>query len=120
MSNLIKIDLNDNVAMAKASIKMGCEGAKENIPKGHKIALKHFSKGDPVIKYSQIIGFAAKSIEEGSHIHVNNLDFRNVSQEYEFSSNTRKLKPPTRFDTFHGFKRDNGKVGTRNTIELKF
>ncbi len=118
MSELIKLDHNDNVAMAKSLIQKGYEGATEMIPQGHKMALKDFSEGEPIIKYSQVIGFAAKSIQAGSHIHVNNLQFRNVSQEYEFCTSTRKLRLSSVIDTFHGFKRDNGKVGTRNTIAV--
>ncbi len=45
----------------------------ENIPKGHKVALKDHGKGDPVIKNGFVIGSCTRSIPAGSHIHFFNI-----------------------------------------------
>jgi altronate dehydratase small subunit len=46
---------------------------KQKIPFGHKFAISKISKGDKVIKYGEVIGFATQAIEEGEHVHVHNV-----------------------------------------------
>jgi galactarate dehydratase len=41
----------------------------ENIPSGHKVALSNVSKGDKIIRYGQIIGYANKQIMQGECIN---------------------------------------------------
>jgi (2R)-sulfolactate sulfo-lyase subunit alpha len=45
----------------------------ENIPLGHKLALKDFAVGDTVIKYGCEIGRTVQPIKAGQHVHVHNL-----------------------------------------------
>jgi len=47
--------------------------AEDEIPFGHKIALKDIKEGEKVIKYGEPIGRAAKDIRKGEHVHVHNL-----------------------------------------------
>ena len=56
MSQLIKLNEMDNVAIVRRHLNVGEEGAVMAIPKGHKMALCEIAQGQPVIKYSQIIG----------------------------------------------------------------
>ena len=44
-----------------------------NIPLGHKIALKDFKVGDTILKYSHDIGKVVASIRKGDHVHVHNV-----------------------------------------------
>ena len=44
-----------------------------NIPLGHKIALKNFKEGDTVLKYGHDIGKVVASIKKGDHVHVHNV-----------------------------------------------
>ena len=44
-----------------------------NIPLGHKIALKDFKVGDTILKYSNDIGKVVASIKKGDHVHVHNV-----------------------------------------------
>ena len=44
-----------------------------DIPIGHKIALKDFQVGDTVIKYSTDIGRIVAPVKKGEHVHVHNL-----------------------------------------------
>lgn len=46
----------------------------QDVPYGHKAALKHISKGEEVIKYGEVLGVATKDIEKGDYVHVHNLD----------------------------------------------
>ena len=45
----------------------------ENIPQGHKFAIKPIKKGDAVIKYGFRIGYAQADVEVGGWIHTHNL-----------------------------------------------
>jgi len=44
-----------------------------NIPLGHKIALKDFKVGDTILKYGHDIGKVVASIKKGDHVHVHNV-----------------------------------------------
>ena len=47
--------------------------AGENIPHGHKIALRDIATGDAVVKYGVRIGHATQPIERGAWVHLHNL-----------------------------------------------
>ena len=47
--------------------------AKQDIPIGHKVALKALKKGDTVIKYGEDIGKMVADAGVGEHVHVQNL-----------------------------------------------
>jgi len=47
--------------------------AAQNIPLGHKLALKDFAVGDTVVKYGCEIGKVVAPIKAGEHVHVHNL-----------------------------------------------
>ncbi|WP_353119690.1 UxaA family hydrolase [Nitratidesulfovibrio sp.] len=44
-----------------------------DIPIGHKLALKALSMGDTVIKYGTDIGKVISPIKQGEHLHVHNV-----------------------------------------------
>ncbi|MBQ1989067.1 MAG: UxaA family hydrolase [Clostridia bacterium] len=120
----IKIHNNDSVAVAVEPLKSGDTVTVKNeivtllndIPPGHKFALKDIKKGDNIIKYAYPIGHAKLDIKKGEHIHTHNTK-SNLSDilEYEYNPDIKeveKLKPLT----FMGYKRPDGKVGVRNEI----
>ena len=45
----------------------------QDIPIGHKVALKDMAVGDTVIKYGIDIGKVVQSIAKGQHAHVHNI-----------------------------------------------
>jgi (2R)-sulfolactate sulfo-lyase subunit alpha len=47
--------------------------AKNDIPIGHKIALKDYQPGDTVIKSGVDIGKVVQPIRKGEHLHVHNV-----------------------------------------------
>ena len=47
--------------------------AMEDIPLGHKLALKDIENGDTIIKYGHDIGRATADIAQGGHAHVHNV-----------------------------------------------
>lgn len=47
--------------------------AKQDVPIGHKVALRDLKVGDTVIKYGQDIGRIVASVGKGEHVHTHNL-----------------------------------------------
>ena len=43
------------------------------VPLGHKIALKDLKEGDTILKYGHDIGKVVKAIKKGEHVHVHNV-----------------------------------------------
>ena len=82
----ILIDRKDNVATALRqlqqddSVQVGIEDYSvttpllQDIPFGHKYALKDIRKGEGVIKYGETIGLATEDIQQGQHVHVHNIE----------------------------------------------
>lgn len=124
MTDFVKLNGTDNVVTVTRSIELGTiiSGIESNqsIPRGHKIAIQDIAIGDPILKYAQKIGYASLPIHAGDHVHTHNVEFRNVDAEYEYSTNICEAKTANdnQQDTFDGFRRENGKVGTRNYVAI--
>ncbi|GGE58451.1 UxaA family hydrolase [Actibacterium pelagium] len=116
--NTVRLSDADNVVTAIRQLAPGEEGASEVIPRGHKLATVPIAKGEPVLKYAQVIGYAAEDIAAGAHVHTHNLEFRNVDTDYAFSTNLRPVTPAAEPDMFMGYRRPSGRVGTRNFIAV--
>ena len=123
-ASFVRLDDADNVVTVIRATEAGA--AVENtvttglVPRGHKVATADIPAGAPVRKYAQVIGYAASDIRAGDHVHTHNLEFRNVDAEYEFSTDIREpvMVAEAERDTFMGFRRANGSVGTRNYIAI--
>ncbi|AWN14365.1 UxaA family hydrolase [Salinisphaera sp. LB1] len=123
-SPTIQLHADDNVAIARNAITAGetldVAGvtAVSNIAAGHKIATRAIAAYQPVLRYGQIIGFASCAIEAGEHVHMHNLAMGDISPDYAFCQDAR----PTRFvdppATFAGYRRPDGRAGTRNYIAI--
>jgi len=46
----------------------------EDIPYGHKFAVRPIHSGENVLKYGEVIGRATMDIEAGCHAHVQNIE----------------------------------------------
>ncbi|HJT90319.1 MAG TPA: altronate dehydratase family protein [Bryobacteraceae bacterium] len=123
----IRLHPSDNVAIARVPLAPGTElrvdGASvlvaDSIPAGHKVALRALTPGELVRRYGQVIGRARAPISAGCHVHTHNLSFEELQLEYEFPSAEIPVPPP-RADapTFLGYRREDGRVGTRNYIAV--
>jgi len=123
MYNLITLHKKDNVAVAPMSIPSNKAinsnlTSKDLIPFGHKIALSKINKNDFIYKYGQIIGIASKDINEGEHVHSHNLEFSDFERDYKINNQPNNESKSNDNFFFEGFKRKNGKSGTRNYIGL--
>ena len=91
------------------------------IPPGHKVALRPVPKGGEVRRYGQIIGFATQDIPVGAHVHSHNLSVgEGLDLDYAYSSEYRPVEmvPEAERRTFMGFRRKDGRVGTRNYVAV--
>lgn len=75
----------DNVATATSIIPAGTDvvlkinnkdvnvHVTEDIPFGHKFAIRNINDDEKIIKYGEAIGMASEDIKIGEHVHVHNL-----------------------------------------------
>lgn len=121
---LLRLHPDDNVAVAVAALPAGEQQHSGDgstvtpataIPAGHKVALAPIDPGNPIVKYGSPIGRASRAIDPGSHVHSHNLaDHHTLNTEIEA---TEPPPPPApRQASFAGYRRPDGRVGTRNYL----
>ena len=125
MDKYIQINPRDNVAVCLESLvkdeKITICGQEviisEEIPAGHKIAIRPIAEGENVVKYGEPIGHVTCSIKAGTHLHSHNLK-TNLSGnlEYKFNQKLRNLTTQVEEKSFKGYLRKNGEVGIRNEL----
>lgn len=70
------MDLKSGDEIGAATLEgqsVGSVRAVDDIPLGHKIALRDLAVEKQVIEYGRPIGRATEAIYRGSHVHVHNL-----------------------------------------------
>jgi len=120
---VVRIHPDDNVAVAVDALASGdtfiidkTREAHTDVPAGHKIALLPIAVGDPVIKYGFPIGRATANIEAGDWVHSHNLATAlSGTIEYQWHAAAEK-RETLAAPTWEGYRRSNGRVGTRNEI----
>jgi D-altronate dehydratase (EC 4.2.1.7) len=125
MKEIIKINEKDNVVVALRDLSKSeiieVENKKieikEDIKRGHKVAISDFKVNDNVIKYGYPIGHAIKDISIGEWIHTHNIKTNlDGIMEYNFNQQLKQVSIENRNLTFDGYKRANGNVGIRNEL----
>ena len=120
----VRLNPADNVVTSRSEIAANVKIPEEMvatlapIPQGHKIATRRIGVGEPVKKYNQVIGFATEDIRPGAHVHTHNVAMKDFERDYAFCMDRAETDyiPEAERATFQGFRRKNGKVGTRNYI----
>ncbi len=117
---------DDNVCVATRSlpagtrVEAGCAAVtlQEPIQLGHKIAVVPIRHGDSVIKYGQRIGAATGDIRPGAWVHSHNLG--NEDAELDYAPASEVPPPPQALEgrTFEGYRRADGRAGTRNYLAV--
>jgi altronate hydrolase len=123
---VIRLHSRDNVVVARSDIAIGEAIPGENlvsrsqIPAGYKVATRPIAKGEPILKYNVVIGFAASDIAPGSLVHSHNTEFHEFDRDYAFASEYRPVDyvPQAQRATFQGIVRADGRVATRNFIGI--
>lgn len=120
----IRLGADDDVVIALRELDSGSVIAEENIvcadriPAGHKVAVRPILEGEPVRRYGQVIGFATREVNPGQHVHVHNLEVRELDHDYQFGAAYRATEPAPEPATFQGIVRADGRVATRNYIGI--
>ena len=120
---------DDNVAVALANLDVGIPTPQgvttvKRVPKGHKFAMRAIRAGEAVVKFGQIIGFATTDIPPGEWVHEHNCGMGAeggaFERDYDFCAGVVEpdMVPAAERATFEGYRRANGKVGTRNYVGI--
>lgn len=125
MLDFIRINEIDNVVVALQDLAKGqtirVNGKdvvlKEDVKRGHKVAINEIQENDYVIKYGYPIGHATQLIGAGEHVHTHNTK-TNLDGIVDYQFNQKLTSNPFKNEnlTFKGFKRKNGNVGIRNEL----
>ena len=118
---LFQIDPRDDVATALRDLAAGEEALgvvlSEPVAKGHKVAVKPVAAGRPVFKFGFPIGRATRDIALGEHVHTHNVATAlEASGSYSYRPSPAPSPDPGDERTFEGYRRADGRVGTRNEI----
>jgi altronate hydrolase len=120
----IRLHNDDNIIIAVDLVPQGATAAgltaRDRILRGHKMAIEAIREGEPIRKFGQIIGFAKTHIAPGEWVHEHNVGLHDFERDYRFCEDVRDddLLPPELRATFQGYKRGNGRTGTRNYLGI--
>ena len=124
MNELVRITERDMVAVALKPLKAGetvsCGDTEvtllDDLPMGHKTALRDIRAGEAVIKYGFPIGEATQDIARGQHVHTHNLrTLLSGEKEYTWHPSHPEVKK-RETAVFQGYPRKNGRPGIRNEL----
>jgi altronate hydrolase len=122
---LLHLDPRDDVAVALRALEAGSRldvGGRrlilvEDIPDGHKVALRAMKTGETVRKFGWPIGRLNADVAEGAHVHTHNLATLLKGVEgYGFAPVAAEPLVAGEAPRFLGYRRADGRVGTRNEI----
>lgn len=124
MARAHRIHPTDDVATALEDIRSGdvvqvgntSLTANSDVPKGHKLAIKPVPAGTDVIKFGWPIGAARLDIRPGDHVHSQNLATLLGIPRAQLGAPGRGSAITAAPRSFSGYRRADGRVGTRNEI----
>ena len=123
-NRVLKIHPNDNVLVALADLRSGDRVSfsgdnfmmHSDVSAKHKFAIGELAIGDHVVMYGVVVGKAVKPIRVGEALTV--LNTRHEAAPVSGRSMAASWTPPDvsrwRKQTFQGYRRLDGHVGTRN------
>lgn len=120
----ILLNANDNVAIARVPLSPGQRItigeadiiSSDSVLPGHKVALKDIRAGEPIRRYGEVIGLARYDIVAGQHIHEHNLLYQEAEPALDQIAPIPTSIASTR--SFLGYRREDGRIGTRNYIAV--
>ena len=122
--NVLQLDSRDNVLIALSDLKAGDRIAFDgeiyslprNVPAKHKFAMRALAVGDNVLMYGVLVGRAVKPIAAGELLTTGNIQHQ--AAPFQEQSGEFHWTPPNvshrKQQTFLGYRRSDGQVGTRN------
>jgi altronate hydrolase len=124
LPDALLIHSDDNVAVALRALAVGEQvevgglrvTINQPVASGHKFALADIAAGEKVRKFGWPIGAAIAAIEAGDHVHSHNVQTLLKGEETYRYEPLVPAELPTSNATFQGYRRPDGRVGTRNEI----
>lgn len=123
----IRVNDRDNVAIVVNPEGVGpgdCSPdgltARESVPQAHKIALVDVTRGEPVRRYGEVIGYANRPIAHGSWVRKEFLDLPDPPSldDLPLATSVPAPLPPLDGYTFAGYRNPDGSAGTRNILGI--
>ena len=120
---IIKTTENDNVGVVAniAGLPSGTaldDGTvlTQNVPIGHKVALQPIPKGKEIVRYGQVIGYAAEAILQGGWVQESLVVLPTPPplDSIPLVSAPEQHPEPLEGFTFEGYRNSDGSVGTKN------
>ncbi|WP_428668196.1 galactarate dehydratase [Runella sp.] len=109
----------------KGVIVLGDVVVGQDIPMGHKVALKDIKEGKSIIRYGQVIGYANTDIQKGEWVDERKMvlpqppDLETISLDTIPSTNSNDVPiEPLNGYTFEGYRNADGSVGTKNVLGI--
>ncbi len=130
MARAVRTHADDNVAVALGAAEPGevlSDGtfnvvATEKIPSGYKVALQDIELAASIRRYGHPIAVATRNIAAGALVHTHNASGSRERLGSEARPTDRETRltslSSTRRREFFGFRRADGRVGTRNELWL--
>jgi altronate hydrolase len=109
--SLLTLHPDDEVGLALTEQPSG-------VAVGHKVAVRAVARGEAVRRYGQVIGLAVADIAPGDWVHTHNLVMSDADRTAEIGTDRRPLPTPAHPATWSGYRRADGRWGTRNTIAV--
>lgn len=124
--SVILLHADDNIAVAACHVPSGVEinvgstrlTTRDAIELGHKVAVSPIDKGQPIKKFGQTIGFASRDIPAGTWVHTHNVVLGELELDYAIASDIPADPDPITGRTFMGYRRQDGRVATRNYVGI--
>jgi galactarate dehydratase len=123
----IRLDPRDNVAIvvndlglpAKSRFACGLE-LRSFVPQGHKVALSDIGLGQPIRRYNEVIGTAARPILAGEWVDEARIDMPTPPEldKLELATCVPAPQAPLEGYMFEGFRNPDGSVGTKNVLAI--
>src|SRR6476660_4504147 len=122
MRDVVLLHPTDSVCVAARDLSAGTSvelpsgrlQLLDDVMQGHKIARTAIQSEEAILKWGQTIGFATCRIEPGRWVHSQNMATGALRQEYEKSTAVPVDPSPLTGYTFQGYRRADGRAGTRN------
>ncbi|MCM3728050.1 altronate dehydratase family protein [Neobacillus cucumis] len=125
MKDFLQIHEKDNIILALKDLKkdeqLNVNGTvvqlKEDVYRGHKVAIRDIQQDENIVKYGYPIGHAVTRIHAGELVHTHNTK-TNLSgtEEYEYNPIQTEVSYKLEDRTFKGYRRVSGAVGIRNEL----
>ena len=121
----IKLNDRDNVAIVvndfglTAGARFACGlTLRAFVPQGHKTALVDIEEGAPIVRYGEVIGYAASPILAGEWVDEARIRMPDAPSldALEIATAVPPSLPPLEGFSFEGFRNADGSVGTKNIL----